>query len=74
MAKEEEETYFMEKENPTELERLACQHETIKRFMGNLMLAPIDLSRPGLRILDSGTVDNKCFALKHVTANQGKFF
>ena len=52
----EEEKYFMEG-NADELQRLTCQHEVIKAHVGKLILAPLDLSKPGLRILDSATAD-----------------
>lgn len=56
-AKPGEQEYFLS-QNPTELERLSYQHEIIKDYMGsNLVLAPIDLSRPGLHIFDSATAD-----------------
>jgi tRNA1(Val) A37 N6-methylase TrmN6 len=39
-----------------EIQRLTDQHVMLKSGMGGtLVVAPIDLSRPGLRILDSGT-------------------
>ncbi|KAI0401588.1 S-adenosyl-L-methionine-dependent methyltransferase [Xylaria palmicola] len=45
-------------DNAGEAERLADQHHVLKSFMGGkLVVAPIDLSRPGLRVLDSGTAD-----------------
>jgi hypothetical protein len=40
-----------------ELKRLADNHEVIKDAMGGLILAPVDLSKPGLRILDCATAD-----------------
>lgn len=40
-----------------ELKRLADNHEVFKDAMGGLLLAPVDLSKPGLRILDSATAD-----------------
>ena len=49
--------YFLG-ENPSEVERLSYQHAVIKDHMkGQLVLAPIDLSVPGLQILDSATAD-----------------
>ncbi|KAI1410440.1 S-adenosyl-L-methionine-dependent methyltransferase [Hypoxylon sp. FL1857] len=45
-------------DNAAEAKRLSDQHAVIKAFMGNkLVVAPIDLSQPNLRILDSGTAD-----------------
>lgn len=38
-----------------EAQRLQCQHELVKDALGGLILCPIDLSGPHLRILDSGT-------------------
>lgn len=40
-----------------ELQRLADNHEVFKDVMGGLLFAPVDLSRPGLYILDSATAD-----------------
>ena len=49
--------YFLG-ENPSEVERLSYQHAVIKDHMkGQLVLAPIDLSVPGLQVLDSATAD-----------------
>ncbi|KAF2789633.1 hypothetical protein K505DRAFT_91362 [Melanomma pulvis-pyrius CBS 109.77] len=50
------ERYIMEA-NEGELQRLANQHQVLKSAMGTLTVAPIDFSRPNLRILDSGTAD-----------------
>ncbi|KAI3316494.1 S-adenosyl-L-methionine-dependent methyltransferase [Xylariaceae sp. AK1471] len=45
-------------DNDNEADRLLDQHVCIKHFMGaQLVLAPVDLSQPNLRILDSGTAD-----------------
>jgi hypothetical protein len=44
-------------DNDEEASRFAKQHDMIKDAMDGLILAPIDLSRSGLRILDSGTAD-----------------
>jgi hypothetical protein len=52
----DKEEYIMEK-NEGELQRLADQHYSLKGSMGTLTVAPVDLSRPNLRILDSGTAD-----------------
>jgi len=38
-----------------EVDRLDTQHIVIREAMGSLVLAPIDLSKPGLRILDQAT-------------------
>jgi hypothetical protein len=40
-----------------ELKRLSDNHEVFKDAMGGLLLAPVNLSKPGLRILDSATAD-----------------
>ncbi|KAL4969539.1 N-methyltransferase gliN [Aspergillus stella-maris] len=37
--------------------RMQIQHDLIKAYMGKLILAPIDLTQSGLRVLDSGTFD-----------------
>ena len=45
----------------TELSRLTDQHQYVKDAMGGrLVLAPIDLFKSGLRILDSATADGAC--------------
>lgn len=50
--------------NPSETERLRMQHDVVKDAMGGrLVLAPIDLTMPGLRILDSATADGESNAL-----------
>jgi hypothetical protein len=41
----------------SEKRRLQEQHELIKSYMGQLILAPVDLTQPGLKVLDSGTFD-----------------
>lgn len=43
----------------SETARLALQHEIIKYGMKGLIKAPIDLSKPGLKILDQATADGK---------------
>lgn len=43
----------------SETERLALQHEIVKDHFKNLVKAPIDLSKPGLKILDQATADGK---------------
>lgn len=41
-----------------DIERLQRQHEVMKAAMGGtLVLAPIDLTDPEVRVLDSGTSD-----------------
>ncbi|KAL4863839.1 hypothetical protein BDV12DRAFT_176987 [Aspergillus spectabilis] len=40
-----------------EKHRMQMQHDLIKAYMGELILAPISLDQPNLRILDSGTFD-----------------
>ena len=41
----------------SEAVRLRAQHDLCKAAHGGLVQCPIDLSRPNLRILDSGTAD-----------------
>jgi hypothetical protein len=43
-----------------EIARLTLQHKVIKHYMKNLILAPIDLSQPGLHILDQASADGRC--------------
>jgi len=55
----EDSDYILEA-SPTETQRLRMQHDVIKEALdGHLITAPIDLSLPGLRILDSATADGK---------------
>lgn len=42
-----------------ENERLARQHQAVKLGMGKLVLAPMDTSREGLKVLDAGTSDGR---------------
>lgn len=49
-------------DNKWERERLSGQHDVMMAAMGNPIYAPLDLSKPGLRILDSGTADG-CWLL-----------
>jgi hypothetical protein len=50
--------YLMEK-NPEEAERLALAQEVLLDYMQKAVWAPINLSQPGLRILDSATASGK---------------
>jgi hypothetical protein len=43
----------------SETDRLALQHEIIKDHMKDLVKAPVDLSKPGLKILDQAAADGK---------------
>ena len=40
-----------------EVARLGAQHEVFLKSMGRLVVAPIDLTRHHLRVLDTGTAD-----------------
>ncbi|MCJ1380197.1 hypothetical protein MMC17_003300 [Xylographa soralifera] len=40
-----------------DLRPLTAQHDAIKECMGRLVLAPVDLTKPDVRVLDSGTGD-----------------
>ena len=40
-----------------EIKRLSDNHEVVRDAMGGLLLAPVDLSKPGLKIYDSATAD-----------------
>lgn len=42
-----------------EIDRLSDNHAVFTDAMDGLFMAPVDLSRPGLRILDSATADGK---------------
>lgn len=58
MADEERQDYPLD--NDDEAKRLSDQHAVIKSYMnGKLIMAPIDLSNPNLRVLDSGTADGR---------------
>ncbi|PTU17402.1 hypothetical protein P175DRAFT_0445944 [Aspergillus ochraceoroseus IBT 24754] len=48
--------YFLPR-NVEEAERMRNQHEWVKACAGGLVLAPIDLNRRGLRVLDAATAD-----------------
>jgi hypothetical protein len=56
--------YFLDK-NELELERLNLGHIIIKDHMQKLVWAPIDLSKPSLRILDSAAA-NGTYPHSHV--------
>lgn len=46
-----------------EVQRLTDQDSAIVYAMNNKrIVAPLDFSRPGLKILDSGTADGKCLS------------
>ena len=61
--------YFLQ-ENASEVQRLTYQHEVIKAHMGSLIFAPVPLSQPNLRILDSATADGRWLrdVSSHLTA------
>ena len=69
---EESKPYILDTDQ--ELDRLAKQHELFKDAMRRLVLAPVDLSKGSLNILDSATADGiqrpNCFVssqyLEHV--------
>jgi hypothetical protein len=42
-----------------EIARLTLQSKVIKYTMGKLVLAPVDLSKPGLRIFDQACADGQ---------------
>lgn len=42
-----------------ELDRIHGIHETIVSHIGTVLLAPVDFSSSGLRVLDSGTAGGK---------------
>lgn len=45
-----------------ERERLHVQHDLIQAYMGKLILAPVDVEKLGLKILDSGTFDGESYS------------
>jgi hypothetical protein len=57
-----------------EVNRLQLQHEIIKDAMDSLIKPPLDLSKPGLQILDQATADgkNSQSCKTHIT-NQARF-
>jgi hypothetical protein len=58
MAEDKNKTHYFLDGNPEELERLKLGHVVISACMQQkLILAPLDLSKPGLQILDSATAD-----------------
>lgn len=44
-------------EHSDDLRPLTAQHDAIKDCVGRLVLVPIDFTKPGARVLDSGTGD-----------------
>lgn len=52
--------YFLPR-NVEEAERMQNQHEWLKGGANGLVLAPIDLKRRGMRVLDAATADGKSF-------------
>ncbi|KAJ5693881.1 hypothetical protein N7536_004293 [Penicillium majusculum] len=58
--------YFLPR-NVEEAERMQNQHEWLKGGADGLVLAPIDLQRRGMRVLDSATADG--YWMKDVKAN-----
>jgi hypothetical protein len=56
--KNEQEKYFMEG-NSGEILRLSFQHEVLKEYVGKLVLAPVELNKPRLRVIDSATADGE---------------
>jgi hypothetical protein len=59
MADNKDEKHYLLEKHPEEAERLALAQEVIVDYMGKAVWAPIDLSQPGLKILDSGTAGGK---------------
>lgn len=49
--------------NESEVERLDKQHKVVFAAMPQLVLAPIDLSRGGYRVLDQATGSGTCAIL-----------
>lgn len=54
--------YFLPR-NVEEAERMQNQHEWLKGGANGLVLAPIDLKRHGMRVLDSATADGKIMSV-----------
>ncbi|KAL4903794.1 hypothetical protein BDW74DRAFT_179382 [Aspergillus multicolor] len=52
-----DEGFVCEFDETVENKRLAGQHQIVKFGMGRLVLAPLDITRKGLRILDAATSD-----------------
>ena len=57
MASKTLEDIYPGERSSKETARLRTQHNLVKGTFGGLILCPVDLSRPGVRILDSGTAD-----------------
>lgn len=55
MADNKDEKQYLLDKHPEEEERLALAQEVMVDSMGKAVWAPIDLTQPGLKILDSGT-------------------
>ena len=58
-----EDTQAAQKGRELEIHRLSIQHGVVKAAMGGLVIAPIDLSKPGHNILDCATTDGKHLTL-----------
>ena len=75
MASEELESRIDLGPDQQEIQRLTLNHELFRVAYGQLIQAPIDMSKPGLRILDSGCADgklnSKCFKNNQLTRMQG---
>lgn len=58
-----------------EQQRLEGQHEVMIYHMGKALYAPVDLSKPGLRILDSGCANGRWLRdLKASSPAQHEYF
>lgn len=64
MANETDNKRYLMEKNPEEAERLVLAQEIIVDYMGKPVWAPIDLSKPGLKILDSATASGKLKKLR----------
>jgi hypothetical protein len=59
MADDKNTTHYFLDVNPEEAERLELSQEIISDHMQRAVWAPIDLSQPGLKILDSATASGE---------------
>ena len=57
---QEEDPQYLLAQTGKELERLAKQHAWVQKCLGGqIVFAPVDLQKPGLRVLDVGCADGK---------------
>jgi hypothetical protein len=66
MAEDQNNTRYFLEANPDEAERLQLGQLIISDHMGKLVWAPLDLAKPGLRILESATASGILAPFTHL--------